>query len=336
MKKPAIRTKAETINIVLVESATAQPTWSEAELPNGVGRTITIVDRKEALAERAGLIVELSQNGAQSVAPDPVFLAPSRGARLRDMAIGALVTAFGLAGLGVSGIVPGFSYDYAREAPAIRALSGNGPDLVKTAPPSAPKTPASDVTAADASGPLPTLPSLSPAAWDAVKPISKGEVEPASGAPDHLTLGVKPVVSAPNTAEPEAVAEIPSNELDLKNLQVDGKVLDQFNRAVAQLRETGAISPETLASLPPQIRERMEEMIASRSADDLREGAEIAGRIVHLPEEVIAQYRDPAGIASIPEANTWLSTGGMIVLSKPGGGNIKKTEELRKFGLVPF
>jgi len=335
MKKPASRTKAETLNIVLVENATAQPAWSEADLPNGAGRTITIIDRKEALAEKMGLIVEVSQNGLEGLAPDPVFIAPTKGARARDMAIGAAVMAFGLVALGVSGIVPGFSYSYNQETAALRSLSGNGSDLVKSAALDEVKVPAVEAPA-DASDEPSGLPAVAPAAWDAVNPRPDVEIQPSAGTTDRLTSPSNPALTAPATPEPATEAEIPADELDLTDLQVDNKVLDQFNRAVAQLRETGAISPETLAALPPQIRERMAGMIASRSAEDLREGAEIAGRIVHLPEEVIAQYRDEDGIASIPEANTWLSTGGMVVLSKPGGGNIKKTDDLRKFGLVPF
>lgn len=336
MKKPASRTRAETLNIVLVENATAQPAWSEAELPNGAGRTITIIDRKEALAEKTGLIIEVSQNGLQGLAPDPVFIAPSMGARARDMAIGAAVMAFGLVALGASGIVPGFSYSYDQEMAALRSLSGNGSDLVKSAALDEVKVPAAPEAPADASDDPSGPPPVAPAAWDAVNPRPDVEIQPSTGTTDRLTSPSNPALTAPATPEPAIEAEIPADEIDLTNLQVDNKVLDQFNRAVAQLRETGAISPETLAALPPQIRERMAGMIASRSTEDLREGAEIAGRIVHLPEEVIAQYRDEDGIASIPEANTWLSTGGMVVLSKPGGGNIKKTEDLRKFGLVPF
>jgi hypothetical protein len=61
-----------------------------------------------------------------------------------------------------------------------------------------------------------------------------------------------------------------------------------------------------------------------------------AGTMNILPSEVVNKFRGKDGIATIPENYSWYArSGGPVAIPLPGGGDIKKPEDLIDFGLNP-
>ncbi len=96
------------------------------------------------------------------------------------------------------------------------------------------------------------------------------------------------------------------------------------------------ITPDMLAQLPHEIAQMLVESgLAGKDGHMEAAPDGVAYRIIRLPEREIEKYRGVDGIASIPERNTWASTGNFVSIPLPGGGDIKQPEDMAEFGLKP-
>jgi hypothetical protein len=132
-----------------------------------------------------------------------------------------------------------------------------------------------------------------------------------------------------------------SNEAITKNAQAAIKKLigDGMSDAdvrklllsIQQLNTHGdeGITPDMLKALP--------EEVAALLAD---QGMELdgpgSGSMNILPSEVVDQFRGKDGVATIPENYSWYArSGGPVSIPLPGGGDIKRPDDLKDFGLAP-
>jgi len=125
--------------------------------------------------------------------------------------------------------------------------------------------------------------------------------------------------------------------LAAQSLVEKGLTTDKAKDVLAQLEalsqaDLTQITPEMLAGLPHEVAQMLIEG-GFVNLEDAPDG--VPYRILRLPETVIAKYRGPDGIASIPEANTWASTGNFVSIPLPGGGDIRTPEDLKDFHLQP-
>lgn len=115
--------------------------------------------------------------------------------------------------------------------------------------------------------------------------------------------------------------------------------ITQMREAVELLRSGQKLSPEFVAQLPPEVATVMKERglvltpeEAAAAINATSDGPPIS--IVSLPAAVVDQYRDEDGIPSIPESNSWLALGfSGPALPLPGAGEIRRPEDLGRFGL---
>lgn len=115
--------------------------------------------------------------------------------------------------------------------------------------------------------------------------------------------------------------------------------ITQMREAVELLRSGQKLSPEFVAQLPPEVATVMKERglvltpeEAAAAINATSDGPPIS--IVRLPAAVVDQYRDADGIPSIPESNSWLALGfSGPALPLPGAGEIRRPEDLGRFGL---
>ncbi len=114
----------------------------------------------------------------------------------------------------------------------------------------------------------------------------------------------------------------------------DGMSQDQIRQLLMDLQSLNAggadgITPEMLQSLP-------EEIAAMLADQGMNLDGPNAGTMNILPSEVVDKFRGKDGIASIPENYSWYArSGGPVSIPLPGGGDIKKPEDLIDFGLNP-
>lgn len=92
------------------------------------------------------------------------------------------------------------------------------------------------------------------------------------------------------------------------------------------------ITPDMLAGLPHEVAQML--IDGGFVNLDAAPGG-VPYSIIRLPESVIDKHRGPDGIASIPERNTWASTGNFVSIPLPGGGDIRTPDDLKEFHLQP-
>lgn len=147
---------------------------------------------------------------------------------------------------------------------------------------------------------------------------------------DKNTVTIAPDTNAMDTTQNEAkrVASslvqqglTPSSALD---------VLQQLE-ALSQADLT-EITPEMIGGLPHEVAQLL---IEHGLVDMDAQRGDVPYRIIRLPETIVSKYRGKDGISSIPEANSWAATGNNVTVPLPGGGDIKKPEDMLLFGLEP-
>jgi hypothetical protein len=99
--------------------------------------------------------------------------------------------------------------------------------------------------------------------------------------------------------------------------------------------DPSAITPEMLAKLPHEIAQTLRATGVIGSPDALPEKGNAPYAAIRLPAGVIDKFRGKDGIASIPENDTFAALGNKISLQLPGGGDIRKPEDLKLFGFKP-
>jgi hypothetical protein len=154
-----------------------------------------------------------------------------------------------------------------------------------------------------------------------------------------------PVVAGIEGRAKQAAADSKAATEDAKKLvakegaeSTDDEV-KRLKGALTQLTDNDKLSQEMLHSLPPDLAKVMVDAGLVETPEE--EQARLTGNdpskkkfnIIRLPPELTDRYRDPEGIATIPEANSWAATGGNVVIPLPGGGEIRKPSDLKLFHL---
>lgn len=119
-----------------------------------------------------------------------------------------------------------------------------------------------------------------------------------------------------------------------------GMTTDEALRLLTQLQDIGnkseEVTPDMLAGLPHEVAQVLFEagvVSNSEAATDAKKAVPYS--IIRLPESIMEKYRGKDGIATIPERNSWVSTGNSVSLPLPGGGDINTAEVFKDFGLTP-
>jgi len=181
-------------------------------------------------------------------------------------------------------------------------------------------------------------PAKAPAAAPAAAPV------PAPAPTQESSKEVKPAADpAPQPERKPAAA--PEKTIDHGAIKsaIDGMVRSGMStedqaRLMAQLQQlggdTGEITPQMLRALPHEVARILVESGVVDQADLDGPGG-VPYRIIRLPDTVMERYRGKDGIASIPERDSWVSTGNSVKLPLPGGGDIKSPDDIKSFGLTP-
>ncbi len=96
-----------------------------------------------------------------------------------------------------------------------------------------------------------------------------------------------------------------------------------------------AITPDMLAKLPHEIAQTLRDTGVIGNPEAMPEKGNAPYAAIRLPPGAIDKFRGKDGIASIPENDTFAALGNKILLQLPGGGDIRKPEDLRLFGFEP-
>lgn len=148
------------------------------------------------------------------------------------------------------------------------------------------------------------------------------------------TTPAKPTTTTPAEVGASDPAISDNAQAAIKKLIGDGMTEDQIRKLLVDLQSLKAgsadgITPEMLQALP--------EEVAALLAD---QGMELdgpgGGTMNILPSEVVDRFRGKDGVATIPENHSWYArSGGPVSIPLPGGGDIKKPDDLKDFGLQP-
>jgi hypothetical protein len=96
-----------------------------------------------------------------------------------------------------------------------------------------------------------------------------------------------------------------------------------------------SITPEMLDKLPHEMAQILRQTGVIDSPASMPEKGDAPYAAIRLPEAAIDKFRGKDGIASIPENDTYAALGNKIPLQLPGGGDIRKPEDLKLFGFKP-
>jgi hypothetical protein len=167
--------------------------------------------------------------------------------------------------------------------------------------------------------------------------------------PTDKTVSPTPKPDPAATEKAETKTDTPSPALsaeEKKKIEADAEAAVQklmgngtdVKKLLLSLQHLGTVgedgvTEEMLGSLPPEMAKLLTD---SGVGVDIGAQEDGGGTMRILPNEVIDHYRGKDGIASIPENYSWYSRkGGAINLPWPGGGDIKRVEDFKAFGLKP-
>ncbi|AOG02774.1 hypothetical protein [Bosea sp. RAC05] len=181
---------------------------------------------------------------------------------------------------------------------------------------------------------IPALPGVA-AAVTATPPAPPKAPEPELAAPaalkDALKDGLKPETQAAIDAARKSVATTGADK-------AQGE-LEQLQAALAQLSANEKLTPDVVRQLPHDLAQKLSEAGVVATAEEAAAAAKARGqkelRIVRLEPAIIDRLRDRDGVASVPEAGSWALTNNSVVIPLPGGGDIKRPEDLKTFHLQP-
>jgi chemotaxis protein histidine kinase CheA len=162
-----------------------------------------------------------------------------------------------------------------------------------------------------------TVTSKDPAAATPVVPlIEKSEAKPVDAKPD-ADSAAKAAKAATKDMSAAETAEL------LKQIE-----------QMMQMDPT-AITPDMLSKLPHEIAQTLRDTGVIGSPESMPEKGNAPYAAIRLPPGAIDKFRGRDGIASIPENDTFAALGNKITLQLPGGGDIRKPEDLKLFGFQP-
>ncbi len=181
---------------------------------------------------------------------------------------------------------------------------------------------------------IPALPgSAGPAAVTPPAPPKAPEVDLAAPAAlkEALKDGLKPETQAAIDSARKSVAATGADK-------AQGE-LEQLQAALAQLSANEKLTPDVVRQLPHDLAQKLSEAGVVASAEEAAAAAKARGqkelRIVRLEPAIIDRLRDRDGVATVPEAGSWALTNNSVVIPLPGGGDIKRPEDLKTFHLQP-
>ncbi|MBY3155295.1 hypothetical protein HFO56_23515 [Rhizobium laguerreae] len=169
-----------------------------------------------------------------------------------------------------------------------------------------------------------------------VTPESKTEAaaKPAEKAMAGADQEVPEAEANDAKAQPDPKTFQKDAEAAVKRLIGNGMSDGDVRKLLLNLQQLNAggdqgITPDMLRALP----EEVAALLADQGMD--LEGP-AGGTMNILPSEVVDQFRGKDGVATIPENYSWYArSGGPVSIPLPGGGDIKKPDDFKDFGLRP-
>lgn len=172
--------------------------------------------------------------------------------------------------------------------------------------------------------PAPTIPPLP--GQTAVAPAAEKPAEAGKASPDGKA-DTQSVVDSARKLVAEKGAEGASGEM--QQLQA---VLDLLN-------SNEKLTPELIRNVPHDLAQKLKEAGVVASPEETAAAAKARGqkelRIVRLDALTLDRMRDKDGVSTVPDAGTWALTNNSVVIPLPGGGDIRRPEDLKTFHLEP-
>lgn len=172
--------------------------------------------------------------------------------------------------------------------------------------------------------PAPTIPPLP--GQPAIPAAPERPAEPAKAAADGK-IDTQSVVESARKVVAEKGAEGASGEM--QQLQA---VLDLLN-------SNEKLTPELIRNVPHDLAQKLKEAGVVASPEEVAAAAKARGqkelRIVRLDSLTLDRMRDKDGVATVPDAGTWALTNNSVVIPLPGGGDIRRPDDLKTFHLQP-
>jgi chemotaxis protein histidine kinase CheA len=175
------------------------------------------------------------------------------------------------------------------------------------------------------------------AALPAATPVKAAEAVTGKD-PAAATPAVSPVDKSdakPTDAKPDADSAAKAAKAATKDMSAaeTAEVLKQIEQMM-QMDPT-AITPDMLSKLPHEIAQTLRDTGVIGNPESMPEKGNAPYAAIRLPPGAIDKFRGRDGIASIPENDTFAALGNKITLQLPGGGDIRKPEDLKLFGFEP-
>ncbi len=115
--------------------------------------------------------------------------------------------------------------------------------------------------------------------------------------------------------------------------------MQQLQAVLDLLNSNEKLTPELIRNVPHDLAQKLKEagVVATpeeaAAADKARGQKEL--RIVRLDSLTLDRMRDKDGVSTVPEAGTWALTNNSVVIPLPGGGDIRRPDDLKTFHLEP-
>lgn len=167
-------------------------------------------------------------------------------------------------------------------------------------------------------------------------PAKTGAIEKAPLPEDAAPPAVAPAKDAPDeaaAAAPLDAKQVVTNATKDMTVADTAAVLKQIEQMMAM--DPSTITPDMLSKLPHDIASALRDTGVLDNPAAMPEKGDAPYAAIRLPADVLDKFRGKDGIASIPENDTYAALGNRIPLQLPGGGDIRKPEDLRLFGFEP-
>lgn len=172
------------------------------------------------------------------------------------------------------------------------------------------------------------------AALPAAAPIEAVEVsgskDPAASATPAEKSDAKPTSDKQDAGDAAKAAKDATKDMSAAET---AELLKQIEMMM-QMDPT-AITPDMLEKLPHEIAQTLRDTGVIGNPEAMPEKGKAPYAAIRLPPGAIDKFRGKDGIASIPENDTFAALGNKISLQLPGGGDIRKPEDLKLFGFNP-
>ncbi|MTH95347.1 hypothetical protein [Roseibium sp. RKSG952] len=189
--------------------------------------------------------------------------------------------------------------------------------------------------------PMPLVEPDQPGLLGDIKRMSAASASPPEVSPSEVTeLGVLETSADPVDGEtPKTTPVVGEKKITkqiitaISNGSMSAEHAQSFLEALGELKSN---NPHVTKAMLQDLPEDVTSMLAQTGLlDELMAVGEgdTEYRIIRLPEDIIELYRGSDGIASIPERFSWAATGNYVSLPLPGGGDVKRAEHMKEFGL---